>query len=47
LLSKQADWARNTNDPHAACEIYLAVGDREEALEIMAENGWIDRSGMS
>ena len=25
-------------------DMYLAVGDQEKALEIMAENGWIDRS---
>ena len=24
--------------------MYLSVGDHHKALEIMAENGWIDRS---
>ena len=25
-------------------DMYLSVGEHEKALEIMAENGWIDRS---
>ncbi|CAI8013338.1 Intraflagellar transport protein 122 homolog, partial [Geodia barretti] len=43
LLSKQAEWARNSNDPQAACDMYLTVGDHHKALEIMIENGWTDR----
>ena len=27
--------------------MYLAVGDQEKALQIMAENGWIDRSAIN
>ena len=27
-------------------DMYLAVGDQEKALEIMADNGWIDRSAL-
>ncbi|CAI8031945.1 Intraflagellar transport protein 122 homolog [Geodia barretti] len=42
LLSKQAEWARNSNNPQEVSDMYLTVGDLK-ALEIMAKNGWTDR----
>lgn len=43
LITKQADWAMNTNDKNTACEMYIAAGEYAKAVEIMGENGWVDR----
>ncbi|XP_014288077.1 intraflagellar transport protein 122 homolog isoform X2 [Halyomorpha halys] len=42
LLRKKADWARDTNEPKAAAQVYLAAGDTMRAIEIMANHGWVD-----
>ena len=43
LLTKQADWARNVNDPRAAADMYVAAGEHLKAIDILGENGWMDR----
>ena len=40
LISKQADWAKNTNEPKSAAEMYLAAGEFSKAIEIIGEHGW-------
>jgi len=42
LLSKQADWATNVNEPKAAAEMYINAGEYLKAIEIIGENGWSD-----
>ena len=42
LLRKKADWARDTNEPKAAAQVYLAAGDTMRAIEIMANHGCVD-----
>ncbi|EEB18094.1 conserved hypothetical protein [Pediculus humanus corporis] len=42
LLRKKAEWAKNINEPRAAAEMYLSAGDTMNAIEIIAENGWVD-----
>lgn len=42
LLRKKADWACDINEPRAAAEMYLSAGDTLKAIEIIADNGWID-----
>ncbi|XP_018007047.1 intraflagellar transport protein 122 homolog [Hyalella azteca] len=42
LIKKKADWARNINEPRAAAEMYLSAGETAKAVEIMAENGWVE-----
>ena len=44
LIRKKADWARNINEPRAAAEMYLSAGDTQRAIEIIADNGWVDMS---
>jgi len=43
LITKQADWARTTNDPQSACDMYMAAREYAKAVDIMGENGWVDR----
>ena len=42
LIKKKADWARNINEPRAAAEMYLSAGETAKAVELMAENGWVE-----
>ncbi|XP_054694086.1 intraflagellar transport protein 122 homolog isoform X2 [Grus americana] len=42
LIKKQADWARNINEPKAAVEMYLSAGEHMKAIEISGDHGWID-----
>uniref|UniRef100_A0A3B3SNU1 Intraflagellar transport protein 122 homolog n=1 Tax=Paramormyrops kingsleyae TaxID=1676925 RepID=A0A3B3SNU1_9TELE len=42
LISKQADWARNINEPRAAAEMYLSAGEHVKAVDIIGEHGWVD-----
>jgi len=44
LMSKQADWASNLNDPKTAAEMYITAGDYVKAIEIIGDNGWADMS---
>lgn len=42
LITKQADWAKNINEPRAAAEMYLSAGEPLKAVEIIGDNGWAD-----
>ena len=42
LMSKQADWASNLNEPKTAAEMYITAGEYVKAIEIIGENGWAD-----
>ncbi|XP_065343413.1 intraflagellar transport protein 122 homolog [Cloeon dipterum] len=42
LTKKKADWAKSINEPRAAAEMYLSAGETMKAIDIIAENGWID-----
>ncbi|NWQ60244.1 IF122 protein, partial [Neopipo cinnamomea] len=42
LIKKQADWAKNINEPRAAVEMYLSAGEYTKAIEISGDNGWVD-----
>ncbi|XP_004395713.1 PREDICTED: intraflagellar transport protein 122 homolog isoform X3 [Odobenus rosmarus divergens] len=42
LITKQADWARNINEPKAAVEMYISAGEHVKAVEISGDHGWID-----
>jgi intraflagellar transport protein 122 len=42
LITKQADWARNINEPKAAAEMYISAGEYIKAIEIIGEHGWAD-----
>ncbi|XP_074646999.1 intraflagellar transport protein 122 homolog [Tubulanus polymorphus] len=40
LMTKQADWAKNINEPKAAAEMYISAGEYIKAIEIIGDNGW-------
>ena len=42
LITKQADWARNINEPKAAAEMYISAGEYVKAIEIIGDHGWSD-----
>ncbi|XP_028979707.2 intraflagellar transport protein 122 homolog isoform X3 [Esox lucius] len=42
LMSKQADWAKNSKEPRAAAEMYLSAGEHLKAIDIIGEHGWVD-----
>lgn len=42
LITKQADWARNINEPKAAAEMYISAGEYIKAVEIIGDHGWAD-----
>ncbi|XP_063986829.1 intraflagellar transport protein 122 homolog [Diachasmimorpha longicaudata] len=42
LLRKRAEWAKSLGEPRAAAEMFLAAGDVQRAINIIAEYGWID-----
>ncbi len=42
LLTKQADWARVTNQLQEAAQMYIAAGDFLTSIEIVAQNNWTD-----
>uniref|UniRef100_A0ABI7X6H1 Intraflagellar transport protein 122 homolog n=1 Tax=Felis catus TaxID=9685 RepID=A0ABI7X6H1_FELCA len=42
LITKQADWARNINEPKAAVEMYISAGEHVKAIEISGNHGWVD-----
>lgn len=42
LMRRKADWACSINEPRAAAEMYLSAGDTLKAIEIIAQNKWID-----
>uniref|UniRef100_A0A8D0LBE5 Intraflagellar transport protein 122 homolog n=1 Tax=Sphenodon punctatus TaxID=8508 RepID=A0A8D0LBE5_SPHPU len=42
LITKQADWAKNINEPKAAVEMYISEGEHMKAIEISGDHGWVD-----
>ncbi|XP_050414597.2 intraflagellar transport protein 122 homolog [Patella vulgata] len=42
LMTKQADWAKSSNEPRAAAEMYISAGEHKKAIEIIGDNGWTD-----
>lgn len=42
LMTKQADWASNLNEPKSAAEMYITAGEYAKAIEIIGEHGWAD-----
>lgn len=42
MVLKKAEWARSINEPKAAAEMYLSVGEVEKAVKLAAENDWSD-----
>ena len=42
LITKQADWAKNINEPRAAAEMYLSAGEHLKAIEIIGDHNWAD-----
>ncbi|XP_054834278.1 intraflagellar transport protein 122 homolog [Eublepharis macularius] len=42
LITKQADWAKNINEPKAAVEMYITAGEHLKAIEISGDRGWVD-----
>ena len=42
VITKQAEWARNVNEPKAAAEMYLTAGETLKAIEIIGDHGWSD-----
>ena len=42
VIRKQAEWARNVNEPKAAAEMYLTAGETLKAIEIIGDHGWSD-----
>ncbi|KAK3103245.1 hypothetical protein FSP39_017787 [Pinctada imbricata] len=42
LITKQADWAKSSNEPKAAAEMYISAGEYCKAIDIIGENGWAD-----
>lgn len=42
LMTKQADWAKSSNEPRAAAEMYLSAGEHLKAIDITGEHGWAD-----
>nr|XP_033782490.1 intraflagellar transport protein 122 homolog [Geotrypetes seraphini] len=42
LITKQADWAKNINEPRTAAEMYLSAGEHMKAIEISGDHGWVD-----
>uniref|UniRef100_T1IRE0 Intraflagellar transport protein 122 homolog n=1 Tax=Strigamia maritima TaxID=126957 RepID=T1IRE0_STRMM len=43
LIKKKAEWANSTNDAKSAAEMFLSAGETIRAIEIIGENGWIDK----
>ncbi|NXW76150.1 IF122 protein, partial [Hirundo rustica] len=42
LIKKQADWAKDINEPKAAVQMYLSAGEHMKAIEISGDHGWVD-----
>ncbi|XP_072790914.1 intraflagellar transport protein 122 homolog isoform X1 [Taeniopygia guttata] len=42
LIKKQAEWAKDINEPRAAVEMYLSAGEHMKAIEISGDHGWVD-----
>jgi len=42
LITKQADWAKSSNEPKAAAEMYISAGEYVKAIEIIGDHGWTE-----
>lgn len=42
LIRKRANWARDSNEPRLAAEMFIASGDYEKAVNLLIEYDWID-----
>lgn len=42
LIRRRAEWACSVHEPRAAVELLMAAGEKERAVEIVAEQGWPD-----
>ncbi|XP_015239030.1 PREDICTED: intraflagellar transport protein 122 homolog, partial [Cyprinodon variegatus] len=42
LITKQADWAKSSEEPRTAAEMYLSAGEHMKAIDIIGEHGWAD-----
>lgn len=42
LITKQADWAKSSNEPKAAAEMYITAGEFCKAIDIIGDHGWGD-----
>ncbi|RUS86065.1 hypothetical protein EGW08_006158 [Elysia chlorotica] len=42
LITKQADWAKSSNEPKAAAEMYISAGEYLKAIDIIGDHGWPD-----
>ncbi|KAF6022707.1 IFT122 [Bugula neritina] len=42
LISKQAEWAKSSNEPRVAAEMFISAGEYMKAIELIGENGWAD-----
>ncbi|XP_059169667.1 intraflagellar transport protein 122 homolog [Physella acuta] len=42
LITKQADWAKSSNEPRAAAEMYISAGEYLKAIDIIGDHGWPD-----
>jgi len=42
LITKQADWAKSSNEPKAAAEMYISAGEFCKAIDIIGDHGWAD-----
>ncbi|XP_067933831.1 intraflagellar transport protein 122 homolog isoform X2 [Watersipora subatra] len=42
LISKQAEWAKSSNEPKVAAEMFMSAGEYMKAIELMGESGWAD-----
>ena len=42
LITKQADWAKSSNEPKAAAEMYISAGEYVKAIEIIGDHGWAE-----
>lgn len=42
LIAKQADWAKSSNEPRAAAEMYISAGEYLKAIDIIGDHNWPD-----
>ena len=41
-MTKQADWAKSSNEPKSAVEMYISAGEYLKAIDIIGEHDWPD-----